>query len=568
MRTTLLLFAVGPMKTSASHWARVGLAVACCLGALGARAQTAPAWASVWRTSSPTATSYGAGHGIALAADGSRYIAGQFEGTLTLGPATLTAGPGTTHQFLAKYSAAGVVLWATQLDGGGSFSAIHVAVDAAGNAYLAGPFYSTIAFSGTTLTAAPANYDSFLAKYDAQGALQWARQGGSGTHASSLATDAGGNVALAGNSATAAAFGGAPLPGTGICYYKFSPAGAILQARRVGTCQVGFALETALVLDGAGNAYLAGGFRGPAAFGALALAPNDGYADMFLCKLDATAVPVWVRRAGGPNGDTATAVAVDAAGNPVVCGSSGYVEPPDSPAGNVLFVDQFTAQGVPVWSHTLGPLYTGSVGSARGISRVGGVAYDGRGGCFVAGQWTGAATVGATWLSATAGPQAFVVRYDGRGNAVWATQTLGSGPHLAVATGIAADASGRMHVVGSAVGTIAFGALATTAASGRADAFVATLTPGGVLTATRPAAAGLALAVCPNPATGLTTVLLPAGGGQLVLLDALGRAVRRQALPAVAGPCPLALAGLAPGLYRVQATFANGQMARATLQVH
>ncbi|GAB2848147.1 hypothetical protein [Hymenobacter ruber] len=555
------------MKNSTAFRGWVGLFAAIVLSTQGAQAQTAPTWDTVQRTSSPNATSYGAGRSIALAADGSRYITGEFVGPLTLGTFTLTPGAGSAHQFLAKYSAAGAVLWATQLDGGGSAYNIHVATDAAGNAYLAGTFASAVTFSGTTLTPTGTNSDSYLAKFDPQGTMQWVRQGGNGTLATSIATDASGNVAVAGYSDTAAAFGGAPLAGSGMCYYKFSPAGTMLQARRVATAQLGFPIETALALDGAGNAYVAGAISNTATFGTLTLGPTNGFYFAFLCKLDATGTPAWVRRVGGLYGAMANAVAVDAAGNPVVGSSSGYVDTPGGPQGSTLFVDQLSAQGVPVWSQSIGPLFTGTGMYATGISFIGGVAFDGRGGCFVTGQCTGTAMVGTTRLSATAGPQAFVVRYDGQGNPVWATQTVGSGTNTATAAGIAADASGRMHVVGSAVGTVAFGALSTTAAAGRADAFVATLSPGDVLTAARPAAAGLVLAAYPNPASGTVTLRLPVGGGQLAVLDAVGRPVRQQALPATAGDCPVSLTGLAPGLYQLRATLGNGQPATAPLLV-
>ena len=38
-------------------------------------------------------------------------------------------------------------------------------------------------------------------------------------------------------------------------------------------------------------------------------------------------------------------------------------------------------------------------------------------------------------------------------------------------------------------------------------------------------------------------------------------------LPTAAGRCPVSVAGLAPGLYQLQATLGNGQSARAALTV-
>ena len=61
--------------------------------------------------------------------------------------------------------------------------------------------------------------------------------------------------------------------------------------------------------------------------------------------------------------------------------------------------------------------------------------------------------------------------------------------------------------------------------------------------------AGLALS--PNPAHATATVQLPVGLGTatLTLTDALGRAVRRQALSAASGAAEISLVGLTPGLY-------------------
>ena len=177
--------------------ARVGVCMA--LGLLGgsALAQNAPTWASVQRSTAANINSGSNGRSIAVSADGSQYVTGVFQGTITLGAISLTAGPGGGHLFLAKYSASGTVLWANKIDSG-SFADGQVAVDAAGNAYLTGDFDSTITLGTTTLTTTTSG-DTYLVKYNAQGAQQWARQGGApGIYSGGIATDAAGNVLVAG----------------------------------------------------------------------------------------------------------------------------------------------------------------------------------------------------------------------------------------------------------------------------------------------------------------------------------------------------------------------------------
>jgi hypothetical protein len=54
---------------------------------------------------------------------------------------------------------------------------------------------------------------------------------------------------------------------------------------------------------------------------------------------------------------------------------------------------------------------------------------------------------------------------------------------------------------------------------------------------------------------------VPAGGArEVVVLDALGRAVRRQVVPARAAAVTLSVAGLAPGLYLVRCGAATGRL--------
>ncbi|WP_210519549.1 hypothetical protein [Hymenobacter terricola] len=525
----------------------------------GARAQTTPAWTSVQRSISSGTGSGSGGRHIVIGADGSQYVTGAYAGgSLTLGTATL-AGAGGRYTFLAKYSAAGALIWNKIIPG---ISSSHIAVDAAGNVYMTGFFTTPIALGTTTLTlAAINNYDSYLVKYDAQGVQQWVRQGnGNGISTGGIAIDGAGNVVIAGDTEGAVSFGGPPTPVGGprpdIFYCKLSPAGAVLQAKLVTTGS--FIIVNSLALDTAGNAFIAAELNGTATFGTTTVV-GTGSTDILLCKLDAAGNFVWARRDGGTgtNGvySSALSVAVDAGGNPVVAGAYG------TSTNSQPYVALYTTQGTQVWARqvTNGTMY----------SAANSVAYDGRGGYLVTGMFENSALFGTIPLTA-AGRHLFVARYDSQGNAVWADQAAGtSSTDTSTGNFIVADASGNGFVVGSATGNAAFGALATTPGTSTAssDIVIAKFTVGNVLTPTRPTVPAAVLACYPNPASGHTTLLLPAGGGQLVVLDALGRSVQQQALPATAGEYAVSLAGLTPGLYQLLTMLGNGQTARIQLGV-
>ena len=114
---------------------------------------------------------------VAVDASGNAYLAGYFTGdSITFGGDTLT-NAGGDNIFLAKYDAVGNVIWAKKAGGTNNDLAYSVAADAQGNAYITGSFGdSTFIFGSTTLTNPyPGSDDIFLAKYDTYGNVLWAK---------------------------------------------------------------------------------------------------------------------------------------------------------------------------------------------------------------------------------------------------------------------------------------------------------------------------------------------------------------------------------------------------------
>ena len=116
------------------------------------------------------------GTGIAVDAAGSSYAIGKFLGSSAVfGSFTLTNG----GLFIARYDTNGTAIWARQVSPESSVWDHNIAVDGAGNAYIAGSFRPSLDFSGVALTNGnPTSFEVFIAKYDSVGNLAWAKRAG------------------------------------------------------------------------------------------------------------------------------------------------------------------------------------------------------------------------------------------------------------------------------------------------------------------------------------------------------------------------------------------------------
>ena len=111
----------------------------------------------------------------AIAADrlGNSYVTGWFIGTATFGGKTLTSD-GEGDIFVAKYDGDGKILWARRAGGSSFDEGAGIAVDVSGNCYVTGYFSGTGTFGGVTLTSR-GNGDIVIAKYDSAGNVKWAK---------------------------------------------------------------------------------------------------------------------------------------------------------------------------------------------------------------------------------------------------------------------------------------------------------------------------------------------------------------------------------------------------------
>ncbi|MFO1153540.1 MAG: SBBP repeat-containing protein [Rhodospirillales bacterium] len=235
-------------------------------------------------------------NGVATDAAGNVYLTGLTEGSLG------GVHRGSLDAWVAKYDAAGHVLWKRQLGTETPDYASGVATDGAGNVYLTGGTWASLGGVYRGL------YDAWVAKYDAAGHALWKRQLGTDgwDEASGAATDGAGNVYLTGY--TSGSLGGPNRGESDAWVAKYDAAGQALWKRQLGTD--GFDYASGVATDGAGNVYLTG----------MTYAPNRGEADAWVAKYDATGRLQWKRQLGTDGWDQAFGVATDAAGNVYLTG--------------------------------------------------------------------------------------------------------------------------------------------------------------------------------------------------------------------------------------------------------
>jgi hypothetical protein len=285
-------------------------------------------------------------------------ISGNFGGDLSFDSATVVHGTGIDHDFfIVKYDPSGTPLWARAYGGNVNDFATAVATDKAGNIFVTGHYNSTsITFGSVAITNVNpvstglySNFDIFLAKYDAFGSFQWARNvGNKGDEKSnSVVTDTFGNVYVAGSfeeGDSAFVLGDTlitPLMWSGInsytILYKYDAWGNRMWAKYA---EGGGA--THLAIGKTGDVYMAGIFQESVMFfggrfdpAAISL-ENAAYKVHYVCPTGVCLIPkdvfvaryssngqlLWARDAGGIFTDMVTAMALDPADNVYIAGTA------------------------------------------------------------------------------------------------------------------------------------------------------------------------------------------------------------------------------------------------------
>ncbi len=126
-----------------------------------------PAEALVFRLGGPGEDS---GQAVVADAAGNLFVAGHFTHQNEL-----ATSQGGQDVFLARYDGQGSLVWSLGLGSAGHEQLATLLMDEEGNLYLGGTFEGRVAFDPTTELVAAGLSDAFLASYDPDGKLRWAR---------------------------------------------------------------------------------------------------------------------------------------------------------------------------------------------------------------------------------------------------------------------------------------------------------------------------------------------------------------------------------------------------------
>lgn len=334
---------------------------------------------------------------IAVDASGNVYVTGISSGITSL-----------TDYATVKYNSSGQQQWVARYNGpsNGTDEAFSVAVDGSGNVYVTGQ-----SLSGT-------NYDYATIKYNSAGQQQWAaRYNGpqsSIDNAAVVRVDGSGNVYVTGSSTGS---------GSGLDYatIKYNSAGAEQWAARYNGTNNGDDVPSSMELDAVGNIYVTGGSSG-----------STSSNDYLTIKYNSAGQEQWNARYNGTgnDNDAASGLAVSAAGNVYVTGSS---------IGQGSATDyatvMYNSSGQQQWiSRYNGPNNTSDDATS--------IAVDISGNAFV----TGSSNAGGTNLDY------LTLKYNLAGQHMWEQRYNGPANGIDAALSICVDNSGNIIVTGTSQG--------------------------------------------------------------------------------------------------------------------
>jgi len=327
----------------------------------------------LWAKSS-VGTSVSSASSVAVDTSGNAYVTGFYQcSTITFGSTTLTNSNSSRNEFfIVKFDPNGNAVWAKSAGYTDDDEGYSVATDANGNVFATGYYNNTITFGSHTLLGT-VGADYFIVKYDSTGNVLWAKNA-NGTYddyGNCLATDASGNVYVAGNfGSNSITFQGytisnASLGTPEIFIVKYDPTGNVLwakSAKGTGGVDIPYGIKT----DNTGNIYLTGSFdSSPLIMGTDSIYAS-GASCVFIAKYNSSGTALWARGStisGTLDESEGYGLTVDSGGSIYVVGS--FIGDEITFAGhnllthsinsyNDIFIVQYSNNGNYLWGRSIG----------------------------------------------------------------------------------------------------------------------------------------------------------------------------------------------------------------------
>ncbi|HYD20629.1 MAG TPA: T9SS type A sorting domain-containing protein, partial [Flavipsychrobacter sp.] len=254
--------------------------------------------------------------------------------------------------FVVKADTDGNIIWAKRAGSSQIDHSWDISADALGNVYVSGVSGSTMHFETINLP----NADVFVAKYDSNGNVLWAKSGGTtqlGTFFVSHAVDNNGNVYLAGMyyQATSFTFGSTTINWDDGFIVKYNSAGTQQWAKNMGTAMYSTGRGYSIATDN--NAIYVGGIMEYSATFLDDTLTSNGFNDVLVVKYDLNGNYIWATHAGGSINDGAYDLALDNNGSLLV---TGYI------ASNNAEFSPYTLASEGYWD-----MFVGKLSAATGL---------------------------------------------------------------------------------------------------------------------------------------------------------------------------------------------------------
>jgi len=266
---------------------------------------------------------YDRGKGITTLSDNSIVVTGYFYGSATFGPGetnqTVLISAGDRDIFIAEYYPNGTLAWAKRAGGSSYEEGLGITALSDNSTVVTGGFYGSATFGpgeiNQTVLSSAGYSDIFIAWYNPDGTLLWAKQAGGSSDdwGEGIAVLSDNSTVVVGAFFDSATFGPSEpsqlvLTSDGdwdIFIAKYNPNGTLAWAKRAGGSngEVGSGITT--LSDN--STVVTGGFQGSATFGSgeinQTILTSAGDWDIFIARYDSNGTLAWAKRAGGIDGD-------------------------------------------------------------------------------------------------------------------------------------------------------------------------------------------------------------------------------------------------------------------------
>lgn len=270
---------------------------------------------------------------IKVTPTGTIYITGSFNLSVDFDPSSTAStnllAANDPEFFLAKYDANGNFIWARDTEGTGYTKGTSIVIDNLENIYSIGHFSGNVDFDWNTTNSfqsTTAYAAVFILKHDVNGVLRWSNMFENGYREKyCLAIDNLGNIIAGGRFSIQTDLD----PGSGFSVInsmggedffvvKLNPLGSFIWGAQFGGSFTNTDIINSINTDASNNIYLTGSFEGTIDMNpgiAVNNLTSQGYADIYITKMDALGNFIWSEAFGGAGIDRGMDLLIDNSGN-------------------------------------------------------------------------------------------------------------------------------------------------------------------------------------------------------------------------------------------------------------